>query len=256
MLICIVAGFLVAHLLKNKITRKPVRILVGTMLSIGFMVLVVLGYCMVYYNADSSAIEALKGNSYVTVTKIKGGYYFDGPGDNERALIFYPGAKVQAESYSELMLRIAESGEDCFLAVMPLNFALFSQNAANKFIDNYDYKNWDIAGHSMGGMVASGYASKSDRIDRVILLAAYPSKPMSETLCVISIYGDCDKCLSKTQYDDAKKNFPKNFHEYVIAGGNHSQMGNYGHQKGDGDATITREEQWQQIIDAINNNSL
>lgn len=39
--------------------------------------------------------------------------------------------------------------------------------------------------------------------------------------------------------------------EYVLEGGNHAGFGNYGSQKGDGEAGITDREQWQETIDYI-----
>ena len=39
----------------------------------------------------------------------------------------------------------------------------------------------------------------------------------------------------------------------VIKGGNHANFGNYGHQKGDAKATISRKEQQNQTVKAINN---
>ena len=41
--------------------------------------------------------------------------------------------------------------------------------------------------------------------------------------------------------------------EVVIDGGNHSQFGNYGFQKGDGEARISREEQEDRTVEAILN---
>ena len=39
----------------------------------------------------------------------------------------------------------------------------------------------------------------------------------------------------------------------VIKGGDHANFGNYGHQKGDAKATISRKEQQNQTVKAINN---
>ena len=41
----------------------------------------------------------------------------------------------------------------------------------------------------------------------------------------------------------SKKNYPSNFNELIIIGGCHSYFADYGHQKGDGKANISREEQ-------------
>ena len=57
--------------------------------------------------------------------------------------------------------------------------------------------------------------------------------------------------LQKDAYNNAKSNFPKDFEEVVIAGGNHAYYGNYGEQSGDGKATITREKQQDDTVSAI-----
>ena len=44
---------------------------------------------------------------------------------------------------------------------------------------------------------------------------------------------------------------PTNYTEICIEGGNHAQFGNYGVQKGDGTASISRKEQQNQTVEAI-----
>ena len=39
--------------------------------------------------------------------------------------------------------------------------------------------------------------------------------------------------------------------QYEISGGNHAYFGNYGEQKGDGTASITRESQQEQAVEQI-----
>jgi len=74
------------------------------------------------------------------------------------------------------------------------------------------------------------------------------------------VYGDVDPGQSLTIYgsedqvlDRSKITYSENVE--VILGGNHAQFGNYGLQKGDGTATITRDEQQdltvQKILDWI-----
>ena len=92
-----------------------------------------------------------------------------------------------------------------------------------------------MMGHSLGGVVASGYANSHSQISGLILLASYASVDLSNSdLKVISIYGSNDGVLSFKNYEESKKNLPSNFWEYVIEGGNHSGFGSYGHQKKDG----------------------
>ncbi|MNR54192.1 hypothetical protein D3C85_1743360 [compost metagenome] len=60
----------------------------------------------------------------------------------------------------------------------------------------------------------------------------------------MTIYGSLDNVLDKS-----KVNYKENV--FVIEGGNHGQFGNYGNQKGDGTATISREQQQKETVDHI-----
>ncbi len=68
---------------------------------------------------------------------------------------------------------------------------------------------------------------------------------------VLSIYGSNDQVLNHEKYENYKKNLPTSFSELVLEGGNHAYYGDYGEQKGDGKAALTREEQQEKTCDAI-----
>lgn len=210
-------------------------------------------YLNAYYKADFICESFLKTSEQVKVEKINNGYYFDGSGE-DTAIVFYPGAKVEATSYAPLLHKIAEEGIDCFLIEMPFNIALFNQNAADQIIDkeNFEYKNWYLAGHSLGGVVASMYESKnSDKIKGLILLASYPNQQLSENTRLLFVYGTKDSVINLEQYEKSKKYWNKNSFETRIEGGNHAQFGNYGVQEGDNEADITAEEQQEKTIEII-----
>ena len=129
---------------------------------------------------------------------------------------------------------------------------IFDSNAADKIIGKYDYDTFLLGGHSMGGLVASGYAAQhSDAVDGVVLLAAYPTEKISDSVGLLSVYGTDDKVLDRGAYESAKRYFPDGYTEKIINGGNHAQFGNYGAQSGDGEATITAQEQQTQTVFAI-----
>ena len=200
------------------------------------------------YGATDEAIKYLKSTDVVKVSKIDEGYYFDGPG-SETAIIFYPGARVEYTSYAKLMYRLAENGEDTFLLGMPLNFAFLGINKPDSIIEKYDYSNYYLSGHSLGGVAASMYTSSNpDKIKGLIMLSSYPTKKLPDGIEYISIYGSEDKVLNIDKYNDSKKYFPDNYKEYVIEGGNHAGFGNYGNQKGDGISKITSDEQEEYVI--------
>ena len=64
-------------------------------------------------------------------------------------------------------------------------------------------------------------------------------------------YGAEDGCLDFDAYDSSRELWPPNSVETVIAGGNHAQFGDYGHQPGDGSATISADDQQAQTVRAI-----
>ena len=122
--------------------------------------------------------------------------------------------------------------------------AIFDASAAEKIIAQLpDIKNWYIAGHSMGGAMASDYASKhQDKVKGLILLGAYIYGDYPEENA-LTIYGSFNTSVAE------KIDYTENI--VVIEGGNHAQFGNYGKQKGDPDATISGEEQQDKAVEAI-----
>ncbi len=205
-----------------------------------------------YYHSDESVQEYLSGEGLVSATEMKEGLYLDGPGE-DTAMIFYPGAKVEYTAYLPLFHKVAEQGIDCFLMKMPCNLAVLGQNKADKIIDSYDYEHWYLSGHSLGGAMAASYASGHlETLDGLVLLAAYPTKSLeSENFSVVSIYGSEDGVLNMEKVKDGTAFMPADYTEVCIEGGNHAQFGDYGEQKGDNDAVISREEQQDKTVTAI-----
>lgn len=187
----------------------------------------------------------------VRVSKESNGYFFDGPG-TDTAIIFYPGAKVQTESYAPLLYLTAQYGYDCFLVDMPFRLAFFGMNRAEAVMKEHSgYQHWYMAGHSLGGAMAGNFAAEhQDQIDGVIFMAAYPTKSLKGSR-VLSLYGSKDGVLNREHYEDSMTYMPEDFTEVVIRGGNHAQFGDYGKQKGDGTATIGAIDQWTQTAEAI-----
>jgi hypothetical protein len=215
-------------------------------LAIGFLV-----YTGNYYHAAASAEAAMKSDQGVRVIRKDYGWLFDGDSTKD-ALIFYPGGKVEAASYAPLCRRIAESGLDVCLADMPFRLAFFDMNSADEIIRSEGYEHWYLAGHSLGGVAASYYASEhGDQLDGLILLASYSTKKLDKDLPTVLIHGSEDKVLRMDQFREHKGNLPPGTMEYVIKGGNHAYFGDYGEQDGDGKARITGEQQMQETVELI-----
>ncbi|WP_285825570.1 alpha/beta hydrolase [Schaedlerella arabinosiphila] len=212
----------------------------------------VIWYVNDYYHADENVQIYLQEKDSVSVTEMTDGLYLDGPGDNA-AMIFYPGAKVEYTAYLPLLSDLAERGIDCFLIKMPCNLAFFGKNKAKKIMDSYEYDHWYLSGHSLGGAMAASYASGHlESLNGLALLAAYPTKSLkSDSFSVLSIYGSEDGVLNMEKVEKGKSQMPADYTEICIEGGNHARFGNYGEQKGDNTAEISREEQQRQTVDAI-----
>lgn len=216
------------------------------LLAAGFLI-----YASVYYHADETALAALESEGAVRVSRTDYGWFFDGPSERD-ALIFYPGAKVEAAAYAPLLRELAGSGMDVLLAEMPLRFAVFGMNKADGLLSRYDYDAWYVGGHSLGGAVAANYAAAHpERLRGVILFAAYPTKELDDSLLLLSVYGSEDGVLRPDRVEAGRAFAPKDYCECVIEGGNHAQFGSYGPQSGDGEAQISPAEQWRQTVEAI-----
>lgn len=206
-------------------------------------------YSAFYYHAEKTATDYLNGTENVTVSKVSNGLFLDGYG-NDTAIIFYPGAKVEYTSYLPLFMDLASKGIDCYLVEMPFNLAFFGVNSADDIIKNSSYDHYFIAGHSLGGAMASSYVNGTDnKIDGLIYLSSH--SPSEIHVPVLSIRGTNDEVINLTSYNEAKSLMKDNFTEVIINGGNHAQFGYYGNQSGDGKPTISAESQQNQSVAAI-----
>jgi hypothetical protein len=88
-------------------------------------------------------------------------------------------------------------------------------------------------------------------VDGLLLLASYPASSdnlSSSSLQVTSVYATLDGFTSLDEIEASRNNLPANTNWVQIDGGNHSQFGWYGFQNGDNMASISRENQQEQVI--------
>ena len=208
-------------------------------------------YVTHYYHADEAARQALLSDDLVSVSQTAYGWFFDGP-SRESALVFYPGAKVEAQAYAPLLHELAAEGMDVCLVSMPLRFAFLDMDRAARVMEEYEYDRWYVGGHSLGGACASSFAARhGERLSGLILLGAYPTGEVDEDLAELFIYGTEDGILNREKYEQGKAFWNSKAEEWVIPGGNHAQFGSYGPQKGDGAARISPEEQIRETVCAV-----
>ena len=196
--------------------------------------------------------------------------------------IFYPGGLVDPRAYAPLMKKLADGGLTSIIVPMPLDLAVFNIGAADAVMAAYpNITRWIVGGHSLGGSMAAEFVARyfkrastgrgtapeqnappnqgsaSDRsaqpLEGLVFLASYSAKSTdlsSLPIRVLSIYGSNDGVLS-SEFANSMVRVPSGSNLVEIPGGNHAQFGNYGPQKGDGTASISREAQQERTSELI-----
>ncbi|AUD21370.1 alpha/beta hydrolase [Bacillus cereus group sp. BC251] len=174
-----------------------------------------------------------------------------GEKDAKIGVVFYQGAKVEAEAYSYLGEALAKDGHFVVMPKLPLNLAILGINEVDSVIEQYpEVQKWYVAGHSMGGAMISKYAFQhEDKVDGIIFLGSYPADDFStKSIPMLSIYGEVDALATVEKIENNKKLMSKNTTMHMIKGGNHAHFGMYGEQKGDNASLITAKAQRDETV--------
>ena len=204
------------------------------------------------------AVAALRSDGKVVVERDEYVVFRPAEGRPRVGLIFYPGARIDPVSYAPPMRALAEQGYLAVIVPMPLNLAVFGSNrAADVIARNPQVRRWVVGGHSLGGAMAARFvASQPNAVLGLALWAAYPSAGddlSKSALAVAGVSATNDGLTTTADVDRSKALLPKDTAFVTIDGGNHAQFGWYGPQRGDGTATISREDQQAQTVAATLN---
>lgn len=220
------------------------------MICVGVLTVLLVGTCWMYladyYPADLNAIEAFAPEQTIAQITLDDGTILMGPDNARTGLIFYPGGKVEHLAYIPLMEQLASEGILCFIVRMPFRLAVFDVDAADRIIEQYpQVEKWYIGGHSLGGSMAASYLADHEEVfSGLFLLGSYSTADLSDAeLDVLSVYGSEDRVLNREKYAENRSNLPADLMEIEIPGGCHAYFGMYGPQSGDGEPTVTNEEQ-------------
>ncbi|MFZ0533063.1 MAG: alpha/beta fold hydrolase [Anaerolineales bacterium] len=204
------------------------------------------------------ALAALLSDAQVNITTEPWLVFQSSQNKPTTGLILYPGGRVDPRAYAPQAHIIASQGYLVIIVPRPLNLAVLGAERASSVINtNPNIQNWVIGGHSLGGSMAALYADKHrDQIKGLVLWASYPASSNNladSTIKVASIYATLDGLATQEKIDASRKLLPADTTWVQIEGGNHAQFGWYGLQSGDNPATISREEQQIQIVQATLN---
>ena len=168
-------------------------------------------------------------------------------------LIFLPGGMVAPEAYAPLLRSIAGAGYPAYLVYLPMRVAFLESQmqevfrCIEKLVASQPGTRWVLAGHSRGGMLASRFAHQGNpRLAGLALIGTTHPRDFSlasSSIPVVKIYGTRDRIATLSAMRENQHLLPASTRWVEIAGGNHVQFGHYRHQLGDGEATISREEQ-------------
>lgn len=229
--------------LKETFMKLYKRIVIILLIIITILVIAFLWYVNDFYTADSIVDDLI--SSHESRLEIKDNLTIISANQpSEKAIVFYPGGKVEAQAYLPLLLQLSDQGITSILVEMPFNLAVFDIDAAAKAMEAMpDIDQWYLMGHSLGGAMASQYTEEAyGDFEGLILLGAYPVNDAKiDTLAIYGTY-DIKLDLKKVSAADVV---------YEIIGGNHAYFGNYGEQEGDGQARISREDQQAEAVKYI-----
>jgi len=203
----------------------------------------------------SEALAVLQSDAQVTVTTGKWLVFSPAASGSTTGFIIYPGGRVDYRAYAPQAHAIAAQDNLVVIVHVPLNLAVFDQNAAEAVMAAYpEIKHWAVGGHSLGGSMAASFAhTHPELVQGLVLWASYPasSDNLSQSgVKVLSISGTLDGLSTPAKIEASHELLPDDTVWVPIEGGDHAQFGWYGPQAGDNPASISREEQQAQIVQA------
>jgi len=196
-------------------------------------------YFAVGLGPDEAAVDAVESAADVTVDRLDGATVVrSGPITPEtRGLVYYPGARVNHESYIPTAAE-AVAGRDAAVVIvdMPLNLAVLGSSRADAARATLPaIESWAVGGHSLGGAMACRYAAaNADELDGLVLHASYCDRDVSESgLRVLSVLGAADGVIDAERERESRANLPPDARVVELDGVNHAGFGAYGPQRGD-----------------------
>jgi pimeloyl-ACP methyl ester carboxylesterase len=176
-------------------------------------------------------------------------------------VIFLPGAVVDPKAYVPLLRAVAEAGYPAALVRLPWRLAptAASQALVWRRITGIraaaPARRWILAGHSRGAALSARFAGEHpDALVGLVLIGTTHPKRTSLAalpIPVTKIYGTRDCVADSASVLANASLLPPHTRWVRLEGANHQQFGLYGAQLGDCSATITRETQQAQTLEAL-----
>jgi len=218
------------------------------------------GYMLLGRRATGFDRRVLDSDARVTVRETHESITFTPRTPSNAALLFFPGGTVAPHAYAPLCRAIAEAGHEAVIVKMPFRWALFESQKRTTMnralaIINATPRRYVVAGHSLGGAIASRFAHEhGDAISGLVLLGTTHPTELDLSAArfpVTKLYATNDRIATPEKVEANRRLLPPHTEWVRIDGGNHVQFGYYAGQPGDGEATIPRERQQALVREAI-----
>jgi len=217
------------------------------------------------YRASPVARAALTAGGAVSVTRQEGSWTFvpsQGRKLSTTRLLFFAGSLVDPVAYAPLARAVASAGFVAIIVELPRRGAFGGADdpilltRARALMSPRDQsKQWVVAGHSRGAVVATQLAAEgADGLAGLVFIGSSHPRDVSLaalTIPVAKIVGTRDGLASPEEVRANQHNLPASTRWVWIEGGNHSQFGWYGFQPGDHFARISRDDQQSAMIEAV-----
>ena len=176
-------------------------------------------------------------------------------GQRKVVFIFYPGGLVRPQAYEWLGRALAAQGVETWIPVMPFDLAVTGINRADAIIAHVGSGvPVVIGGHSLGGAMASDYASRhASQLKGMVLCGAYPAGnvTVSASWPALSLRGGNDLVAKSADVEGGMARLPTGSQLVTIDGSVHAFFGRYGPQAGDGTPTISHADAEKAILAAV-----
>ena len=207
------------------------------------------------FPADQVALDAMSSTREVRVsssaTRITLTPIADPSGRGPRVgLVFQPGARVDARAYVALLRRVSAQGILVVVVKQPMGIGSTATDAPAEVIEDHpEVRRWYVGGHSLGGVVASGFATdNTEDVSGLLLWASYPRDPVPSAVAVTSIFGTEDALTTPRDVEESRAQLPEATRYVAVEGAVHAFFGDYGEQPGDGEPTVSREAAQDQVL--------
>jgi Alpha/beta hydrolase family len=175
-------------------------------------------------------------------------------------LIYYTHLFYDERAYSRIMQKMAEAKYPSFLLDIPWSMSFLTPFRGDLVLRDYpEIEYWVVAGHAVGGSMASLFAQRR-RVKGVEGLALFGAQPFPlfndqslTDIKAISIWGNRDGITPRIKWEDGRKWLPQNAKFREVDGANHSQMARLQVEfvNNDNPAALTRDQQEKIVVDEL-----